>query len=402
MSLFYMPYGELPMNRKNYRTGVLLILISLVFMVGVSACTDGPVGIFASIAQETDINASRTAAFDGTSPDFVGRLGSDYYTIINGTIWKPVAGVWKKLATIPPGVSNGTASSAATIGGATPTLFVTFGLIGDGTQKVWSTINGTDWVSVDATFAENGQIDSLLSANDQLFVVTRADTTVDSATTTSYSVYFWNGTSFVLTGPGGTELTDLSGRPTSVAFDGTDYWLTAGEAIYQEATADALVAVVANLPDDSFTGVTTDGTNVIFSSISGKLYTYNGSGAWPVSGVFEKSDLPHAFSTPTVVDDGTNTYLLIGTNYASDAASASGYLEFDISTEFNPTTASASEGSDFADIVNFQTSVSANYISKFYVADEGAGKLRVFALTVGNGLWSNYFDGTSWSGWARE
>ncbi|MFH2115021.1 MAG: hypothetical protein ABIJ86_11005 [Spirochaetota bacterium] len=387
------------MTRKNYRTGTLLILISLALMVGVMACTDGPVGLFASIAQEKNINANRTAAFDGTSPDFVGMLGTDYYTIINGTIWtRAVAGEsWVKLATMPAGVSNGTASSAATAG---TNLFVTFGLIGDSTQKVWATTDGVTWSDTLTAFPTTVRVDSLLSANGQAFAVSRTDTTIDSIMTTLYSVYYWNGSSFVTAGA---EVTDISGRPMSVAYDDggtTNYWITAGTSVFTGAPGNLIV--LAGTPVDTFAGVGNESPgNMVLSSSTGVVHKYDGS-VWTESGVFKKSDKAHAFSTPTIVADGTKTYLLVGTVYANDAATASGYLEFDISAGFDPTTASASEGSDFADIVNFQTSVAANYIAKLTVADEGSGNTRVFALTIGNGLWSNFFEDGTWSGWARE
>ena len=91
------------MTRNNDRTVILVLLVVFILASGFSACTVGPVGIFASIAQEKDINANRTLAFDGTSPEFVGKLGSTYYTIIGNTVWfRPVTGgPWNKLTTLP-------------------------------------------------------------------------------------------------------------------------------------------------------------------------------------------------------------------------------------------------------------------------------------------------------------
>ena len=388
------------MTRKHVRTGSTLIVISLILIAVFSSCRAGPVGIFASIAQETDINASRTAAFDGTSPDFVGILGANYYTIINRTIWSRAVngGSWGKLSTLPPGVSKGTASSA-TIAGSN--LFVTFGLIGDSSQEVWYTADGTNWVTTG--FPTTEKVDSLLSANGQAFAVTRADTTVDTDTTTLFSVYHWNGTNFV---SAGTDFdTGISSRPTSMAYGLANYWLTAGQAVYRGSTEVNLATLTAgddSLPTDSFAGVTTLDATVIFSTTSGKLYTFDGSVTWSGSGVFEKSDLPRSLAKPVIVQDGAKDYLLVGTVYKKDSASASGYLEIDVTGGLVPSTATAGTGSDFATSVNFQTSVSTNYIPTLTVADEGSGKIRVFALTIGNGLWSNYFDGSAWSGWARE
>lgn len=382
------------MTRKNYRIGALFLVLSLAFMTGLSACTDGPVGIFASIARETDINASRTAAFDGTSPDFVGKLGTSYYTIINGTIWsRPVNGSsWKKVAP-PSGVAQGEASSAV----VTAThLFMVFGQTGDSTQKIWNTTDLTDWTSVFSASLPGIKIDSLLTTNNQVFAVTRADTTVDNDTTTLYSVYYWNGASFVTAG---VAVTGISNRPTSTAYDGTsDYWITAGSDVYSGLLGT--LTVRSGTPVDTFAGVVNEATGkMILSSRTGKLHRFDG--IWTSSTAFEKSGNPHAFSAPAIVADGSNAFLLVGTVWAKDSATASGYLEFDIPVAGFNTAASANDGSVFADIVNFQTSVSSNYVTAMSVADEGGSK-RVFALTMGNGLWSNYFDGTTWAGWARE
>ncbi|MDX9956920.1 MAG: hypothetical protein RBT68_00635 [Spirochaetia bacterium] len=379
------------MTRKNYRNSLLLILITLAVLAGFVGCTEGPVGIFASIAQEKDINANRTAAFDGTSPDFVGILDTNYYTIINGTIWtRPVAGgKWIEVAP-PTGIAQGEASSAAIAG---THLYVVFGKIGDSNQKVWAKETSTAWDDTLATFIPPVRIDSLLSAGNQLFAITRADT--GSPIVTEYTLHYLNLTTFTAT-----AVANTSGRPTSIAYDGiSDYWITAGTSVFSGAPGG--LTPVIGTPADTFAGVVQEtGTEMILSSKTGKLYKHDG--AWDSSSAFEKDGDPHAFSAPAIVTAGGASYLLVGTVSGNDAATASGYLEFDIPLAgFDPTTASASEGSDFADIVNFLTSVSINYITSFSVADEGVGK-RVFALTVGNGLWSNYFNGTTWSGWARE
>lgn len=385
------------MTRKHNRTGSVLLLISLILISVFSSCKAGPVGIFASIAQETDINKSRTAAFDGTSPDFVGKLGDNYYTIINGTIWSRAVtgGSWQRVAP-PTGVAQGEASSAAIAG---TNLYVVFGKIGDSAQKIFTRTATPGWTQVDGIFTSSAKTDGLLSANDVLFAVTRIDAVVDSAMTTRYSVHYLNGGSFSTAGP---AVTEISGRPTAAAYDGlAAYWITAGASVYSGSLGS--MTSVAATPSDTFAGVVREPSGyMILSSRTGKLYKYDS--VWTASSAFEKSDKPHSFSAPVIVDDGAKKFLLIGTVYGgTDAATASGYLEFDIpGTGFNPATASASIGSDFADVVNFQTSVSSNFLSALNVAAEDAGKLRVFALTVGNGLWSNYFDGTDWDGWARE
>jgi hypothetical protein len=64
------------------------------------SCTEGPVGIFASIAAETDINKYATPAFKSASPAFVAKLGTSYYAGIGELYTRgETATSWTKAST---------------------------------------------------------------------------------------------------------------------------------------------------------------------------------------------------------------------------------------------------------------------------------------------------------------
>ncbi|HOX18895.1 MAG TPA: hypothetical protein PKW82_10595, partial [Spirochaetales bacterium] len=72
-------------------------------------------------------------------------------------------------------------------------------------------------------------------------------------------------------------------------------------------------------------------------------------------------------------------------------------------TTFAATTEYADRGL-VSSSTNFQTTLEGKSVMKLYydgdVVARTAGHL--FALTGGDGLWSNSWDGTDWSGWNRE
>jgi hypothetical protein len=393
----------------------ILIAASLVALLA-SACKPGPVGIFASIAAEKDINANRTTAFDGSSPSFVGQIGSGgsaaYFAIIgDGSLWtRSVSSTdWVEatLTGLPAEAAARKARSAAVVKDALSNseLYVAFG---DSARGIWESSGGASWSSVDAAFSVDKTIDSLLAAGDsgagdQLFVVTRADVENDGVITTSYTVWYLNSGSFAATGVSG-----IAGRPTAMAFDGSGYWLIAGQQVFRGPATT--MAVVSGTPTETFGGIVRESdsaANMIAATTSGKLYRHDGA-AWSVaSAVFSKSDRPHAFAALTTVNftiGGTGkSILLAGTQYGANAAAPAGYLEFPITVSgFDPATASPQLGTDFAGVVNVQTSVQANYVIALPAFSEPDNGQRVFALTIGNGLWSNRYDGTKWLGWIRE
>ncbi|TFG84909.1 MAG: hypothetical protein E4H20_01875, partial [Spirochaetales bacterium] len=93
--------------RPNFKRTIALALSAILFLLALVACAEGPVGIFASIAGETDINKNMTKAFKDASPSFVALMDGNYYAGV-GVLWKRSATgtSWNKVNT--SGVASGT------------------------------------------------------------------------------------------------------------------------------------------------------------------------------------------------------------------------------------------------------------------------------------------------------
>ena len=390
------------------RTPTLRYIAALALAAAVLAasCEEGPVGIFASIAGETDIGEG-TEAFRRASPSWVSRLGNDYYAGVGSLYRENASGVWQTVTSAAATANGGktTFAPSGVVAGGVLYAALVDGATGDG-LGIWSTADGTTWVRVDAAFPAAGRtLRRLLSANGVLFALTD-----DETSATSVSLHWLNGAAFASSGVSAADI----GMPNSVAWDGTTYWFDAGASILTGTTPGG-IAATAPPATDSFSGVMTlaAGT-VLFTARSGKLYRYfdvpDPDPDWHVSSVYQNSSskIEYSFSVPTLVTFGATTALVIGTAGipADDGTSPAlgGYLEFDATGGFDPGTSPAANTThtQIADAVNFETSLTGQSVRALPLFDEGSGVLTVFALTDGYGLWSNHYSGSAWGKWQRE
>lgn len=378
-----------------------LIAIAAIAAIALSACTEGPAGLFASIASETPTNTNMTKAIKNSSQSFVVRLGSTstYYAGI-GTLWKKADtdNRWTQADT--SGVSSSTifAGSAAVIG---PDMYVAFfdSATGNG-LGVWS-YNGTIWSHVDPGFPAAGRdLRTLLVANGKLFAVT-ANTRTLTTEIADYSIHHLLGTTFEDT------LIDsnptISEQPTSMAFSGGLYWFTAGDLILNGATETSFTAIGTEPPSGSaYSGVSANGADIYISSRTGYLYHYNAG--WLTAGPFNDSKgKAYSLSTPTYIA-GSNV-LVVGTNRipTSSTPTVDGYLEFDMTQPFATMTPTVDHGI-ISNANNFDTSLTGRSVSATPLIDLGGGDFKLFALTNNYGLWSNTYDSAeaAWQLWVRE
>jgi hypothetical protein len=144
---------------------------------------------------------------------------------------------------------------------------------------------------------------------------------------------------------------------------------------------------------------------VAFTTRSGTLYEVDGTAWSAASSVFKNPrDLTYSFGIPAYIDDGVNEILLVpGQNYptaGNTKPAQGGYLEFNAAS-FDAVLAQPSDYELAADINNYFITLDAKSVKQIVSYSETGG-FRLFALTNGDGLWSNQFSGTSWSGWRRE
>lgn len=391
------------------RTRLSLIIAAAALALALGSCTEGPVGIFASVAAETDINKWATDEFKGTSPNFVAKAGSTYYAGVGG-LWKRNIGdsSWTTVNVSLPslGTGNYAAVSGITIGS---TMYVLFA---DADTKaklgIYSSTNGSTWTEVDVATAviTKNELSHLMTDGNDLFAVTAQVTETDGEKITKHSVYrSIGGAAFAALD--GTSLVNADiGLPTSIVNDGGTYYLSAGEYI---VTGTAGSMTVTNPATTSAFGsaVIVNGL-VFFTGRDGKIYNDDASVA---SGVFsDYNDRDYSFGIPVVVSTGnptTQTTLLVPSRaypQGSERDQGLGYLEFD-ATGFGTTSAAIADTSRrVSTLNNYFITLDGKSVKQFIVFTEGDAR-RLYALTDGDGLWMNFFDGGtpgSWTGWRRE
>jgi hypothetical protein len=346
-----------------------------------------------------------TKEFRGTSPSFVAKLnvsGTDYYYAGIGGLYRRTTGAtsWDKVDTSAAGSSKYVATSGVSNGS---TLYVTFA--DPDTKNVIGvfSFNGTTWDRVDVNFPVTGEkLRHVLLANDQLFAVTAIETLENSVVTkTEHKVYYLDGSEFKVStgGPGPLEI----GLPNAIAYDETNYWFSAGTSTL-EGPADNLTKETRSV---QLGGVIADATGLFFTGRDGRIYEWNDPD-WKASAVFEDyNKRPYSFSIPAVVTAGGQTTLLVPSRAYPQGTvrdQGLGYLEFDAASFGTGSAAIADKSRRVSTLNNYFITLDGKSVKQILAFEEGAAR-RLFALTDGDGLWSNFFDGGtpgSWSGWRRE
>ncbi len=388
-----------------------VLFATLAVLATAVSCEEGPVGIFASVAGETPVNANMTKAFEFATPAWVARLGTAYYAGI-GVLWKRTdGGAWSRADVSDVNGSRTTFAISGAVVGAN--LYAAFIDTASGARLgVWTSADGSAWTRVDATFpdaATEGSLIKLLPANGQLFAVTRESTETDGVVDETHSVFYLNGATF-----DATAIVDADiGTPDSLAFTNGNYWFTAGSSIVYGAAPAGLSTATAmggKPTAESFGGIIAiDGTNLLVASRSGKLWRVDtGTLAWTATEIFANSkDKAYAFSQPAYVPYAGGFAVAAGAQAyprsSTDIAPAGGYLEFAANPFDAATAAPAVTTRLITDAINFDTSLAYKSVKGLFAFAEGAG-YRLFALTDGDGLWSNFYTTatTTWSKWARE
>lgn len=386
------------------RTRFSLIIAAAALALALSSCAEGPVGIFASVAAETDINKHATKEFRGTSPSFVAKLnvsGTDYYYAGIGGLYRRTIGAtsWEKVDTSAAGSNNYVATSGVSDGS---TLYVTFA--NPSNQQVVGvfSFNGSTWDQIDAGFPGEKIRHVLLADDGELFAVTAIETLDNGVVTkTEHKVYRFDGTTpFDHVNTGGASPSEI-GLANALTLAGSTYWFSAGTSTLSGDTS-SLTRVPHSI---QFGGVFAIGTNVFFAGRDGNIY--DATGANP-SGVFKDyNDRPYSFSIPAVVTAGGQTTLLVPSRAYPQGTvrdQGLGYLEFD-ATGFTATSPKiADQSRRVSTLNNYFITLDGKSVKQILAFDEGgsADHERLFALTDGDGLWSNQWQDGAWSGWRRE
>ncbi|MBN1243218.1 MAG: hypothetical protein JXA15_11000 [Spirochaetales bacterium] len=357
------------------RATLALALLSAVIL---GACTAGPLGIFESLSLETPVD-NGTEAFSGLTPNFVVRLGADYYAGV-GTLWKrPVGGgAWNPVPGTPDGML---ATSAATDGSA---LFVLFT---DGDSSVVKEWDGSAWApDLATTGIGTMKPDALHYADTTLFLSVGATDTEADPDVTSANIHSGLGfaTAAFATAPTG-------GIVKALVHDSLTYYSAHADDVYSgDADAGGLTTMALQPAIGTVTALLARGADVVVAAgASGSVAVWDGS-AWTPHVIDSAAYLSDLVEVPA--HGGGTVILAAARGFGTKVAR--GYYEV------SPLDWSVNEDHDLVTTTtNYQTTLEdLGIVECFWDAADGI----LFACTVGDGLWSNHWNGTSWSGWNRE
>ncbi len=379
------------------RAALALALLTAVIL---GACSEGPVGLFESLSLETPIDTG-TKAFELSTPNFVIEFGGDYYAGVGGLWRRPVSGeTWSKVA----GAPGDLALSAAMADGK---LYVLFNDIDAVSPSIQHTADGTNWIPLDTSTVAGAPL-RIFSYGTNL-VAYGKEVTATEPYASAGRLYI--GEAFTpqdSAARSGLDIFDLADDGLG-SFRAVGAWLD-GTTFESALSVDGIVSVneTGQPSPATLRGVGYDASiGFVLSGSDGKLYRRTALNDWSVTTTVLKnaSGVAAVLSDVVVVPaKGGGNVVLVGSQ-SFGATKAAGYFEFDADsfTAF----AAATEYSDrglVSTLTNFQTTLEDASITGFYYDGDVAARTagRLFALTGGDGLWSNSWDGTDWSGWNRE
>ncbi|HRY80733.1 MAG TPA: hypothetical protein P5313_09980 [Spirochaetia bacterium] len=372
----------------NIAAAILLAAAVLV------SCEPGPAGLFALLEEEEPLDKG-TAAFNANTAAFVTRVNGApdyYYAAVGATLLRrDVAGTTWETVSVPGAPAGSIISSGVSFG---TDLYISYAPAADTIFH----FDGTTWDATYDNLSTGDPVQSLLMAsNGQMFAVTQASTgTSSSDYSTEYSIFYDTAGTFASSGAAVTDV--ASGRPNSVATDGSDYWIVAGNKVFtgvENSLAEDAIPADISATKPAF-GAFYDGVRVL---ISGTGYLFNASAAYAKSGTFGSAER-RLSSVIVVPKNGGGNATLVGVkSWASDEYT--GYYEYDAA--LNAGLFSSVVPSTAYDMVsdnsNYVTTLDDLSIEGFYF--DSVGQV-LFARTVKGGLWSNTYSGGVWSGWDRE
>jgi hypothetical protein len=384
------------------RRSILAIAAAVALLVVLLACSNTELPpIFYTLETERPLTENRNLPANitvqriavATSPAVRFFIAANtVYTRLEGsdTDWSVVA-----LTGAPSGALCN--NLAVFSGGGSEILYAAFNNVSGAGEALWS---GTPGPSVTWT-----QVGGGLPADKQvglIKVVDVADTPADPTddylfvSTNEHSLYYSNdGTTFTRVKLAGADV--VGATITDVAYDGTDFWVTAGATLYAQTTAapptDCAAQTAVGTPTTSSTFASlhysADNAKLYLATKDGLLYSHPDSGSWSAATTVEVSEghpVPFTRFAEPDPTGATPHYLFVGTE-------SSGYFVI--------------QQGDIAEanlLRQPEYNISALYagaILDFLVYPPTGNTTQVFAGTAGAGLWRADYQAGNWL-WVQE
>ena len=379
------------------KSSLVLLGASLLFLLcSLLSCVDGEYAIFYTIENEKEIADNPSLPNDVAVNDIV--RAADAYYISAVSLWAKQADTqdaeWKKTEnSFTPDTLDSTAQcNALAYFSVTGKLFASFYSPSEAAHGLYvadpivdiTTTSALQWAAVTDTDLAEKQIASLMQLSDNLLACIVVPG--GSGTPQSYAVYVSaDGTEF-----SGPVLESLARPVTDASYDGTTYWVVAGQQVFSgtalNASAMQVVSVESKQANEAFAGAhySANFGGVYLSSSEGRIHHYDGT--WQASEQIEVSSTVVSFTDMIELADR----VLVGTR-------GHGYYEI--------------AAGDIGDSANFsrmpgltKTDLHYGVVLRLYqTTDDGAEV--IFACTYGAGLWRGQYttDGTTVSAdWNRE
>ncbi len=422
-----------------------LMAAALVAAMICVSCYNDPEGLFFSLRYEQPVNDDATELLAGTSPSGIARMGDAYYLAAGRVFVRGLereAGAWTD-AGMPAGAAfcTGLAASATRVyAGFVDNEAANLGLHytdGAASPLAWTELNAgvfrADGVKITGIMAANGIVfvsTEETVAGARYFRLYRISEVGPSVVGTNVSISFdsddpWDFKPIV-----------------SLTHDGGQYWFVSGAAIYSgDGTTFTQLTGEDDMPEKTSLKairwspeldrliITTgsgmfraDSSESLSGSTPGRIYARS-LGTWehsePIVLVDNQTSGGYAnFTDCLVLPGAAGEWLLLagsapsikygeGDGQNNKAAVAKGYGTFrpaSVTGSILGIAAADRSPSPVASATNLGTTLINEAVTGFAVdASVSAGDPGfVFAFTAGDGLYSNWYDGSAWEGWFHE
>jgi len=350
-----------------------------------SGC-DNTFSVFQTIAEEK--KQVGETLFENTTVRAMADDSSNYYALLSQVVWRAKTGdTWDILS-----VNSSSDYFAAGLAGDGTNLYVAKADSNNVLDDIYKTSDsGSNWTAMNAVtdIGSSAFVDWLKCVNGTLFVAVHNSSY-------KYSLYYYNGASFV---SAGTAVSGIDALLVDIVYDGSSaYWLISDSKVYTGTPGSIAADTTTSNPDyDNYLlGIATDGSGrIIVSRRDGYVYSYS-SGAWTSITVKSSTKLGPVFflSQPTA-----SARILVG-----KGVSTYGYMEY------NESSSTLKEnGSSFISTSSsiYYTTMLSKQVQGFWQPTSDTNTLFVLLAsgsTDSYALYRNDYDTTddTWSGWVAE
>jgi hypothetical protein len=365
------------------------IAAAILVVLAFAGC-DNTFSVFHTIAEEK--KQVGEDLFENTTVRAMADDSANYYALLSQVVWRAKSGnSWNVLA-----VNGSSDYFAAGLAGDGTNVYVAKADDNNVLDDIYTTGDGgTTWTAMNAKAAigSGSFVDWLRYVGSTLFVAVH-----NSAY--KYSLYYYNGSSFV---SAGTEVSGLATPLVDIVYDGSSlYWLISDSKVYNGSPGSITADTTASNPnyDEYLLGIASDGAGrIIVARRDGYVYSY-ASGAWTSTKIKSSTKLGPVFflSLPS-----SSKRILI-----TKGISPFGYMEYDESSS-----ALKENGSSFVTTSSsiYYTTIRSKEVQAFWqpATEYDAAKKTLFILLASGSAESyslyrnDYTISTgSWSGWTAE